>query len=101
MIAPQAPTPKPTQTSPQPSGAPVRRTGDSTVVRAFSRRFYEALGGDGSGPVELSAEDVEEIDGEDEDDGDLVTATNIQPLRDRDGESTNPTPKTSLPRGRS
>ncbi len=75
--------------------------GDGTVVRAFSRRFYEALGGEGSGPVELSAEDVEEIDGDEEDDGDLVTATNIQPLRDRDGESTNPTPKTSLPRGRS
>jgi hypothetical protein len=74
--------------------------GDSTVVRAFSRRFYEALGGEGSGPVELSAEDVEEIDGEDEDDGDLVTATNIQSLHDRDGESTNPTHKTSLPRGR-
>jgi hypothetical protein len=81
--------------------------GDSTVVRAFSRRFHEALGGEGSGPVELSAEDVEEIDGDDandgdgDGDGDLVTATNIQPLRDRDGESTNPTPKTSLPRGRS
>ena len=43
---------------------------------------------------------VEEIDGEDEDDGDLVTATNIQSLRDRDGESTNPTHKTALQRGR-
>jgi hypothetical protein len=77
--------------------------GEGAVVRSFSRRFYEVLGGESSGPVELSPDDVEEIDEEADGNHDPVTVTDIPPLSaaaDRDGESTHPTPKTSLPRGR-
>jgi hypothetical protein len=79
-----------------------RGKGEQTVVSGFSRRFYEVLGGETSGPVELSPDDVEEIDAEaDEDHED---ATDSHPVAAAaapvDGESTHPTPKTSLPRGR-
>jgi HEAT repeat protein len=95
-----------------------RGSGDSTVVRGFSRRFYDALGG---GVVELSAADLEEIsededdpdpdpDNDNDDDEDLRTATDVPALtRPRDTqrdtqrdteESTAPTPRTTLPRDR-
>jgi hypothetical protein len=89
-----------------------RGGGESTVVRGFSRRFYHVLDGDDSGGVELSPDDIEEIDDsaprkkarrsddDDDEDRDLVTSTTIPALLPNvnDGESTNPTPKTTLPR---
>ncbi len=92
-------------------------TTEVTVVRGFSRRFYEAL----SGPIELSAADLEEIDeeldpdpdgddlgavgpdrdpsgdGDSDDDHDLRTATDLQAL----GPSTAPHQRSTLPRDRS
>jgi hypothetical protein len=63
---------------------------DHTVVRGFSRRFYDALGGG----IELSAADLEEVDDtdgiaveasaselQDDDDEDLRTATDLPVLR--------------------
>jgi hypothetical protein len=80
------------------------RRGDreTTVIRAFSRRFYQVLDGDDSGGVELSADDIEEIgeDGGDpvgDEEAELVTSESAQPLIANDGESTHPTPKTTLP----
>jgi hypothetical protein len=84
---------------------------EGTVVRGFSRRFYEVLGGASgdSGAVELSPADLEEVDDEEveldvgaAEEDELVTTTNIPTLRlvNNDGESTNPTPKSTLPRGR-
>jgi hypothetical protein len=78
--------------------------GDNVVEHQFSRRFYEVLGGEASGPVELSPDDVEEIDEEiDEEQVAVSTSAVAGPnlaAFDRDGDSTHPTPKTSLPRGR-
>jgi hypothetical protein len=82
---------------------------EGTVVRGFSRRFYDVLGGASgdSGPVELSPADLEEIADIDEEEefagDDVITHTNIPTLVTdgrADGESTAPTPKTTLPRGR-
>jgi hypothetical protein len=79
---------------------------DATVVHSFSRRFYQVLEGDDSGGVELSPEDLEEIDENesrphgkrDSDEGEeLVTSASVPALRNNDGESTHPTPKTTLP----
>jgi HEAT repeat protein len=75
---------------------------EQTVVRGFSRRFYEAL----SGPIELSPADLEEIhtgehadpDALDVDDGDVLTTTDVAPLRLHD-ESTARRPR-PLPRDR-
>ncbi len=55
---------------------------ETTVVRSFTRRFYDGLGG---GPVELSAEDLEEIDDEAEmlEEADLVPAREAPPPTDR------------------
>ena len=77
---------------------------EGTVVRGFSRRFYDVLGGASgdTGAIELSADELEAVD-EDEaseferDDDEIVTHTNIPVLA---GESTSPTPKTTLPRRR-
>jgi hypothetical protein len=95
------------------SDAAVRRGGrspfpspstDETVVRGFTRRFYEALGGGTSALIELSASDLEEIDDDrGEDDG--PTATDIVPVAPRrlghvPEDPTNPRRKTSLPRER-
>ncbi|HEY7953684.1 MAG TPA: CpXC domain-containing protein [Polyangia bacterium] len=97
-----------------PGGSPA----EQTVVRGFSRRFYEALDG-GSGAIELDARELEELkEGELEeideapellgelDDGpdEPRTATDIPVLREparRDpvprDEDTSPIPKSSLP----
>jgi hypothetical protein len=86
-----------------------RGRSDVTVVRGFSRRFYQVLDGDDTGGVELSPDDLEEIDDsaprrkvrsrsdDDGEDEELVTSTSIPALLGNDGESTNPTPKTTLP----
>ena len=107
---------------------------EGTVVRGFSKRFYEVLGGASgdTGAVELSPADLEELDPEDAeeaglsefDNEEIVTNTSIpvlvasearpemmseamneampeaMPEAMNDGESTNPTPKSTLPRGR-
>jgi hypothetical protein len=77
---------------------------EGTVVRGFSRRFYDVLGGASgdTGAIELSADELEAVE-EDEvsefegDDDEIVTHTNIPVLS---GESTSPTPKSTLPRRR-
>jgi hypothetical protein len=87
---------------------------DYTVVRGFSRRFYDALGGETpTGSIELSGADLEEVDPDEED----ATATDVQALSGEspkriDGErrrthgthgteTTAPKPRrTSLPRDR-
>jgi hypothetical protein len=74
-----------------------------TVVRGFSRRFYEALEGNHSAPIELDPgelEEIEEGEGAELDDHDLLTATDIPSLGRRNSgpdENTSPIPKTSLP----
>jgi CpXC motif protein len=82
---------------------------EGTVVRGFSRRFYEVLAGASgdTGAVELSPADLEEVDDEEVDeltDDEMVTHANIPvllaPEANIDGESTGPTPKSTLPRGR-
>jgi hypothetical protein len=79
---------------------------EGTVVRGFSRRFYDVLGGASgdTGAIELSPDELEAVEDEevevpDFDDGDdeIITHTNIPAL----AESTSPTPKSTLPRGRS
>jgi hypothetical protein len=80
---------------------------DATVVRGFSRRFYQVLDGDDSGGLELSPDDLEEIGDEpnakdkdkreDDHDAGLVTPESVPAHVGHDGESTNPTPKTTLP----
>src|SRR5262249_50824725 len=88
------------------------QTTEGTVVRGFTRRFYEVLtgvGGGDTGAVELSAADIEEVE-EDEaaeaefDDDELVTDAGIPAVSTAnalaDGDSTRPTPKSTLPRGR-
>jgi hypothetical protein len=82
---------------------------EGTVVRGFSRRFYDVLGGASgeTGAVELSADELEELEGEEDDDPsefasdeEVITHTNLPTLIVREGESTSPTPKSTLPRGR-
>ncbi|MDB4968327.1 MAG: Methyltransferase type 11 [Myxococcales bacterium] len=86
---------------------------EGTVVRGFSRRFYEVLGGASadSGAVELSPADLEEVDDDEvelavggtvDEEEESVTSNSIPALRlvNNDAESTNPTPKSTLPRGR-
>ncbi|HEY2744933.1 MAG TPA: hypothetical protein VGL86_09940, partial [Polyangia bacterium] len=77
---------------------------EGTVVRGFSRRFYDVLGGASgdTGAIELSADELEavedeeiEVSGFDDGDDEIITNTNIPAL-----ESTSPTPKSTLPRGR-
>jgi hypothetical protein len=82
------------------------KSAEQTVVRGFSRRFYEALDGGplshspGSGAIELDPGELEEIDEE----SDLLTATDIPALRPvapsagQPEENTSPTPRSSLPR---
>jgi hypothetical protein len=84
---------------------------EGTVVRGFSRRFYDVMsgasGGD-TGTVELSADELEEVDDDDDDPGrfgrdddEVITHTNIPAVAEAALEdSTGPTPKTTLPRGR-
>jgi HEAT repeat protein len=85
-------------------------TTEGTVVSGFTRRFYEVLtggGGGDTGAVELSAADLEELE-EDEavefDDDELVTDTGIPAVSTAnvlgEADSTRPTPKSTLPRGR-
>ena len=69
--------------------------------RGFSRRFYEALEGGGSGAIELDPNELEEID-DLGDEQDLLTATDIPALRPAHhagapDENTSPVPKSSLP----
>jgi hypothetical protein len=72
---------------------------DYTVVRGFSRRFYDALGGESpTGSIELSGADLEEVD-PDEEDGDLRTATDLPPI-DRVETTARKPRRTSLPRDR-
>ena len=79
---------------------------EGTVVRGFSRRFYDVLGGASgdTGAIELSrrrarggrgrgAGRVSTVDGSADDD-EIITHTNIPAL----AESTSPTPKSTLPR---
>jgi CpXC protein len=83
-----------------------RGTTDATVVRGFSRRFYDAI----SGSIELSPADLEEISDDDDEgkkadgDDDIRTATDLPVLTTASGEindSTAPQPRrTSLPRDR-
>jgi hypothetical protein len=89
-----------------------RGTSDQTVVRGFSRRFYDALSG-GASAIELGPGDLEEIT-ESDDDEDLRTATDLPALSGEGPSSrasapridgpidgtTDPTPRTSLPRDR-
>jgi hypothetical protein len=78
---------------------------EGTVVRGFSRRFYDVLGGASgdTGAIELSAEELEAVEEEELDvsefdgsDDEIITHTNIPAL----AESTSPTPKSTLPRRR-
>lgn len=73
---------------------------EQTVVRGFSRRFYEALEG-GSGAIELDPADLEELGGRDNDDDfDLHTATDIPALTSGKPDDTSPVgkiQKTTLP----
>jgi hypothetical protein len=80
-----------------------RGTTDQTVVRGFSRRFYDAI----SGSIELSPADLEEVADEDEgkkadDEDDVRTATDLPVLTAApEADSTSPQPRrTSLPRDR-
>ncbi len=88
---------------------------EGTVVRGFSRRFYDVLGGASgdTGAIELSPDELEAVEEDDvsefeTDDDEIVTHTNIPVLSapktvakaSIDGESTSPTPKSTLPRGR-
>jgi hypothetical protein len=87
---------------------------EGTVVRGFSRRFYDVLSGASgdTGAIELSADELEAVEEDEEvfepDDDEIVTHTNIPVLQvpkssskaSIDGESTSPTPKSTLPRGR-
>ena len=58
---------------------------EATVVRGFSRRFYQVLDGEDTGGLELSPDDLEEIDDEkqrsgrrdSDEDEELLTSTNI------------------------
>jgi len=76
---------------------------EGTVVRGFSRRFYDVLGGASgdTGAIELSADELEAVEDDEvdfgSDDDEIVTHTNIPVLT---GESTSPTPKSTLPRRR-
>src|SRR6185369_17693781 len=76
---------------------------EGTVVRGFSRRFYDVLSGASgdTGAIELSADELEAVEDDEvsefEDDDEIITNTNIPVLA---GESTSPTPKTTLPRRR-
>jgi hypothetical protein len=77
---------------------------EGTVVRGFSRRFYDVLGGASgdTGAIELSPDELEAVEDEEVsefegDDDQIVTHTNIPALS---GESTSPTPKSTLPRRR-
>lgn len=77
---------------------------EGTVVRGFSRRFYDVLGGASgdTGAIELSPDELEAVDDDEvsefaSDEDELVTHTNIPALT---GESTSPTPKSTLPRRR-
>jgi len=77
---------------------------EGTVVRGFSRRFYDVLGGatGDTGAIELSPDELEAVEEDDVsefdgDDDEIVTHTNIPALA---GESTSPTPKSTLPRRR-
>jgi hypothetical protein len=83
----------------QLADAALRRGGGDTVVRGFSRRFYEAMAPAGSS-IELSPADLEEIDAEAEaealDDEDVLTSTDVAPLARVSTLRT----KTSLPRER-
>ncbi len=78
-----------------------KSSSEQTVVRGFSRRFYEALEGGGSGAIELDPNELEEID-DLGDEQDLLTATDIPALRPAHhagapDENTSPVPKSSLP----
>jgi hypothetical protein len=92
---------------------------EGTVVRGFSRRFYDVLSGASgdTGAIELSPDELEAVEDEevaefDAEDEEIVTHTNIPALQPHkngakssakglnDGESTSPTPKSTLPRGR-
>jgi hypothetical protein len=92
-----------------------RPMSEQTVVRGFSRRFYEALESGVSGAIELDPSELEELpaedtspneaaDGLDEDDREhhLLTATHIPALgrgKLRElSEDTSPQPKAVLPR---
>jgi hypothetical protein len=61
-----------------------RGTGDPTVVRGFSRRFYDAIRGEPTGSIELSAADLEEVSDDDDEGGDadedLRTAIDLPSL---------------------
>ena len=77
---------------------------EGTVVRGFSRRFYDVLGGASgdTGAIELSPDELEAVEDDDVsefdgDDDEIVTNTNIPVLA---ADSTSPTPKTTLPRRR-
>jgi hypothetical protein len=90
---------------------------EGTVVRGFSRRFYDVLSGASgdTGAIELSADELEAVEEDDvfePEEDEIVTHTNIPVLQAaksgakasskaiNDGESTSPTPKSTLPRGR-
>jgi hypothetical protein len=81
---------------------------EQTVVRGFSRRFYDVLSGEGSGPVELDPGDIEEIEvvtpvaatPGDEPHEPIPTLVSVPPTAMSEAESTNPTPKSTLPRTR-
>lgn len=93
-----------------------RSQSEATVVSGFSRRFYDVLAGASgdSGAVELSPADLEEVDDDAVDElEEIVTHANIpvllspeasaqeiliEPIADAD--TTGPTPKSTLPRGR-
>jgi hypothetical protein len=77
---------------------------EGTVVRGFSRRFYDVLNGASgdTGAIELSPDELEAVEDDEvsefeNDDDEIITNTNIPVLT---GESTSPTPKTTLPRRR-
>ncbi|HXU69829.1 MAG TPA: CpXC domain-containing protein [Polyangia bacterium] len=78
---------------------------EGTVVRGFSRRFYDVLGGASgdTGAIELSPDELEAVEDDEVDvsefdasDDEIITHTNIPAL----AESTSPQPKSTLPRGR-
>lgn len=75
---------------------------EQTVVRSFSRRFYEALerGVPYSGAIELDPAELEEVAGDslaDEPDHEMMAPAGLPALRQE--VPTEPTPRTSLPRG--
>jgi hypothetical protein len=80
---------------------------EQTVVRGFSRRFYEALEA-GSGAIELDPSDLEELGQEaqresahesadSDEDYDIHTATNIAPLRPKMSPNKSNTPEDTSP----